>query len=530
MRIGATVKKRGMWFGLLVLLVSQLLAACGGATPQNTEGPVDLDIWIYPAATEAGSPPEDWLLGQKLKDELGINVNFTFLPSGTDGQTKMSAAAAADDLPDLFQVVSTELLQTWIDQGLIAPVDDLLTKMPDRTAARYSDPDLAKLFTVDGQQYVLQEPNQLPKRQALYIRQDWLDKLNLDAPTSLDELLDVARAFTTEDPDGNGRDDTYGFGGLIDYEGMGSSIGLGSRFSFVYGAYGLSDIWNYKDPSKVSLSVRDPDFQAATDFIRSLNEEQVIDPDWPTLKKDEFRARWKQGAYGMMTEDFCALNCIANYTAFDTNFPEGEWALVDSLTGPNGDAVMGSYVKAGYQLAVAQKAIDEGKGDAIAKLLEWFNSGEGYELASFGEEGRNYEKDSSGKITTENVELPYTSEEGRVYVQVRNMALNGSPEELELRYPPHTTANGRTIDPMSILNRVWELDWIDATSTYVVEPSSNQTDINRFINENIVQFATGQKELNNSTWNEFIGQLDGLGVGDWEAAANELLKEKGFLS
>ncbi|MCK7474367.1 MAG: hypothetical protein MZV49_14200 [Rhodopseudomonas palustris] len=58
-------------------------------------------------------------------------------------------------------------------------------------------------------------------------------------------------------------------------------------------------------------------------FIAGLNKDGYIDPDWTTLKKDEFRARWKQGEYGIMQENFAALSTVANYPAFDKNFPEG---------------------------------------------------------------------------------------------------------------------------------------------------------------------------------------------------------------
>ena len=47
----------------------------------------------------------------------------------------------------------------------------------------------------------------------LWIRQDWLDNLKLEVPTTIDELEEVMRAFTEDDPDGNGQDDTYGLGG-----------------------------------------------------------------------------------------------------------------------------------------------------------------------------------------------------------------------------------------------------------------------------------------------------------------------------
>ena len=100
---------------------------------------------------------------------------------------------------------------------------------------------------------------------------------------------------------------------------------LGPRFDFIYGAYGVAGVWNLSSADAVDLNVRNPNYMKATEFIKTLNDEKVIDPDWPTLKKDEFRARWKQGKCGMMHENFAALATKSNYKDFDTNFPDGQW-------------------------------------------------------------------------------------------------------------------------------------------------------------------------------------------------------------
>ena len=49
-------------------------------------------------------------------------------------------------------------------------------------------------------------------------------------PTTVEEALEVAKKLTFEDPDGNGKDDTYGF----------SSYGLGSGFDGIMNPYGAS--------------------------------------------------------------------------------------------------------------------------------------------------------------------------------------------------------------------------------------------------------------------------------------------------
>ena len=61
--------------------------------------------------------------------------------------------------------------------------------------------------------------------EGLLVRKDWLDKLGLAAPTTLDELYDVLYAFTYNDPDGNGKNDTYGLGAFIEINNHEGGLG-----------------------------------------------------------------------------------------------------------------------------------------------------------------------------------------------------------------------------------------------------------------------------------------------------------------
>jgi putative aldouronate transport system substrate-binding protein len=507
-------------------------AATTSAAVANPGGPpVDLNLWALAAVTESQAPPSDWEGYKIIKDKLNINLKLTLTPAGTDGETKLNVAAASNSLPDLFDGGSFDLFYKWQEQGLLAPVTPLLPLMPERTKLRYSDPNLNKLVTVNGVMYGLQEPNPIPNVEGLVIRKDWLDKLGLKMPTTLDELLEVAKAFTEKDPDGNGKNDTYGFGAMID-----GSFGLGVKFDFVYGAYGVagalttaSGSWNLSDPAKFGLNLRDPNYEKATEYIKKLVDAKVIDPDWPTMKKDDFRARWKQGKYGIMWENFCALICQANYKDFDTNFPNGDWEMVDAPKGPDGKSTYGAYVNLNKRWLVSKKAADAGKGPAIARFLEWANSGEGYYLLGFGKEGVNYKKDSNGNVTTDGVPAPYNAKEQQPLTQLRNIAYFSTPVELKLRYADWKTKNGRTLSPLQLLDAYQKQPWVNATPTLVIKPSPNQADINRYVSENLVQFVLGQKPLNNDSWQQFVNGLNGLGVADWEAAAKKSMQASGFL-
>ncbi|GCE05972.1 extracellular solute-binding protein [Dictyobacter aurantiacus] len=520
-------------FCLLMLLFVPLISACktnigsSSSSSSSNNGPTNLTLWTVPSAGEVGNPPPNWFLIKDVHDKLNINLKVTFLPYGDDGDTKMNAAAAANDLPDFFQVPSNNnIFLQWVRQGLIAPVDSLLPLMPGRTKDRYNDPQMQKIATINGKQYVLQEKTVLNKRQGLLIRKDWLNKLGLKEPKTLDDLLKVAEAFTRNDPDGNGKNDTYGFAATTGV----SSPGLGGGWQAFFGAYGLPGVWNFNTPGKISLSLRDPGYLKVVQFLRKMADEKLIDPAWPTLSTNDFRAGWKQqGKYGIISEDFCAAQCQANYQSFDTNFPQGDWEPLAPPQGPNGQSFLGASNNVGLRIAVSKKALDEGKGPAIAKFLEWTNTGEGYYETAFGQKGVHYTFDAQGNVTGQGVPVPFYSHEAAPINQIRNLVYKNTPAELKARYNSFKTKNGRTIDPVKIYDAFASFPWQDQTAAFVIQPASNQADINRYVDENLVQFITGQKPLTDASWNSFIKGLDGLNVSDWEAQANKQLKDGGFI-
>jgi putative aldouronate transport system substrate-binding protein len=452
------------------------------------------------------------------------------LPSTqADQDTKINAAAASNSLPDLF-MVSRDVWYKLVQAGLVAKVDDLLPTMPVRTKGHYADEDRNKLVMLDGVMYGLPDPGALPQTDSLVIRQDWLDKLGLLAPTTLDEFMTVAKAFTFDDPDGNGKDDTYGFCAFIDGSGL-SQAGLGPRFDFIYGAYGVAGVWNLSSADAVALNARNPNFMKATEFIKALNDEKVIDPDWHTLKKDEFRARWKQGSCGMMHENFAALANKSNYKDFDENFPDGQWVAMEALKGPDGQSSMGVVFKTARIYAISQKAIDEGKGPAIARLLEWMANDEGYFLLGFGVKDENYKLDDKGYVITEGIapEMAWTSKEMQPLTQLANMVYIFTDVEMQARYVAYKTKNGRDMDPKAYYAEFLKMPFTQATGASIINPPANAADFVRFYSENIVQFVLGQKPLDETTWAEYIAGLDSLGAKELEADAKASLLAAGFV-
>jgi putative aldouronate transport system substrate-binding protein len=529
-----------------VALFAILAAACGTAGPAPAQPaatpaaataipdaraagkPVDIELWASASVTEAGPPPADWIAYRTIREKLNVNLKLVFLPSSSaDQDTKINTAAAANSLPDIF-FVSRPVLYKLVQQGLVVQTDGLLPKMPVRTKDHYADKDRNRLVTWDGAMWGLPDPGTIPHIDGLVVRKDWLDKLGLKSPSNLDEFLEVAKAFTEKDPDGNGKADTYGYCAYIE-GGTWPNPGLGTRFEWAFGAHGVAGAWNLAE-GRFGLNVRDPNYLKATQFVQKMVGAKVIDPDWPTLKKEEFRARWKQGRCGMMHENFAALSTRANYADFDKNFPKALWEVLPPPKGPEGKSAMGVEMQSARIYAISKRSLDAGKVPGILDLLEWMAS-DGYMLLGFGQEGVNYKLDKDGNVTTDGVDpkLAWTTKEMQPLTQLRNMVYVNKPIELKVRYPSFTTASGRVQDPLAYRTAFDRQPYQESTAAAIIDPPTNAADFVRFYNENIVKFVLGQQQLTERTWADFLAGLDRLGAKEVETNAKRTLTQAGFL-
>ncbi len=498
---------------LALLTLAGLLLSCSNDNQKRVNRSfLPVEVWYGTTYSEAGQPPETWSFYRIVREELGIDLKLVPNPSNDkDATAKIEAAAAANALPDFFMVTRNELNEL-IKRNQVAYVDDMFAMMPTRTKNVYNAECIAAV-TMNGHVWGLAQEGSIPKNEGVLIRKDWLDKLGLDVPKTTDEFMEVMRAFTFSDPDGNGRPDTYGFGAFL--ETRTDELGLGRRFAPFFGAFGVAGTFNFTQDER-GLNIYKPEFMEALKYIREMVKEGVIDPNWIAYNKNDFRAAWKSGRFGIMREQNSAAFGQQNYTAFDENFPDGEWIVIDPPVGPEGKSSVGAYnVNSGHRIyAVSQKAVEEGKKNAITRLLEWMSSPRGYYLLGYGERDVNYKIDMNGEITAEglsNPELAYSSPEFAPYLQLRNLVFYNNDEELAGRYPSWTSKNGRTISPLNALREMQSKPWTNVSQ--LVSPSK---ELQQFYNEGVTAFVTGARPLDDKNWNDWMFNFEKLGGNAWE--------------
>jgi len=517
---------------ILSISLAFILSSCSKKIPElhpTADNPVTISLWYNATAIEAGAPPADWKAYKIIREKFGINLELTMMPvTPTDRNVKINAAAEGDALPDMA-VVNREPLLNLIDKGLIMAVDDLYPLMPDRTEKMYNESS-RRFATIKGKCYGFSTPGgNIQKNEGVLIRKDWLDKLGLSVPKTMDEYLDVMRAFTFKDPDGNRKDDTYGYGAFVEINTY--EEGLGRRLDPIFGAFGVPGTWNLSEKN-AGLNVRKPEYFEALSTVATMQKEGLIDPNWLGYKKDDFRAAWKSGRFGIMREQHSAYASEANYAPFDRRFPDGEWIVIDPPKGPEGKSAVGVYTIPYTTLVISKKAESEGKAPLIARLLEWMVSDEGYYLMGWGEEGVNFVFDENHIPVADGIPDPsksFAKIAQQPLTQLRNMVFWHSDAELVSRYPTYKTeVSHKEMSALKVLREMQKKEWVNATGSDTLPLPD--AELKKFYEDGVIDFVTGKKELTKENWAEWLKEFDKMGGEKWEKDGVEKARQSGYLN
>jgi len=126
----------------------------------------------------------------------------------------------------------------------------------------------------------------------LWIRKDWLDKLNLPVPKSIDDVLKICEAFTKNDPDGNGKADTFGIS--VD------KIPQTSLLGFFNGFYSYPGGWIKDSTGKLTYGTIQPQTKDALKKLNEMYKAGYIDQEFgikDTAKITELITAGKVGMY-----------------------------------------------------------------------------------------------------------------------------------------------------------------------------------------------------------------------------------------
>ncbi|QJD86402.1 extracellular solute-binding protein [Cohnella herbarum] len=228
--------------------------------------------------TPKGLTPEKNAYVSKLKEMLNIDLKYLWTVPSEQFDQKFALAVSSGDLPD---VMSLKLLdfESFRQQDQLADLTEAYEKYASPTLKKYLESDggrTLKMFTYDGKLLGLPSyEDPFMSSQILWIRQDWLDKLQLQPPTTLEELEQVAEAFVKNDPDGNNKNDTYG----ISMNKELISWGFDARGLFyTMGAYPKA--WTKGSDGKLIPGEIQPETKAALEKMNDWYKKGILDKEF----------------------------------------------------------------------------------------------------------------------------------------------------------------------------------------------------------------------------------------------------------
>ena len=383
---------------LVFLAVAGMLFATATTETDSTDGGT---VVLSAAATQ---PPwiasiEDNRLTDLLEETFNFEFDFTILPlEGAKQQVNLLLTSGR--YPSVFMnapFVPADELEFGVEGKVLIPLNAYLTEQqtPHILSGFREFPKLRDEITApDGNIYVLTGGGSggcyhCSIYQKFWINQSWLDALGLDMPATPDEYRDVLRAFKTQDPNGNGKQDEVPLTGATNGWYTNPIYFIGQAF-VPYAAAGSGTKLFGVNGTSVYFPYSDSRWKDALTYLHGLFEEGSLDLNAFVQTGDQL------SAMGGSSEDptdvvIGSFPAGGPMVAFGSGNKRAEDYLpLPPLTGPTGIQTAAGYPFGTRRLggeagtfSITDKASDAEIGVAM-QIMDWAFSFEGSNHVTHG--------------------------------------------------------------------------------------------------------------------------------------------------
>lgn len=483
----------------LLLTAAMLLSLCAFA---HAEEPVEIRIAVNTLGNGWPADPADDFVYQKILKDIGVSVKFDLVDNFYESMgTRM-------DVYDMYRIDVDHLI-SWGRQDLLLDL------------APYKDKELAGYFDwlgatqlnaayVDGTLYGLPQLYDGSKSQLnVTVRQDWLDKLGLKMPETVQDLYDVAYAFTFSDPDGNGQQDTLGL--------TAQKPGNGGIFLFdtIMGSYDTA-LGNYiliRD-GKVTNALLQPGMLEGLKWCKKFVDAKIVDNDaLTTTGTDKFIA----GQVGMNAVTWPGIWKQYGQDKIHAVNPDAVTSFFTTLKSEVGaeDAMFTGDLSTTNVIMAINADISEEKLQAVFKYIDYIISDEGSDLIFYGIEGDHWVRDENGNVKmTENATAAN-------YISTYQIFSRKELEYLKVKFP----------EAQQVFEATTAANRIEIYNTLVLEPEEIYLeDMESYVRQQLLAFIYGERELTQEEYDKFIGELnDNFQFDVYMEAAHDQLAAYGLV-
>jgi putative aldouronate transport system substrate-binding protein len=379
-----------------------LLAGCSDTTTTGKSNEGEKDNTTTTDTTEiswlnilhTASPPTDTVLDQ-IEKNTNTEIKFSWIPDASK-EDRINTALASDSLSDIvtLTILENSSVRNALKSGMFWNVEDYLDEFPNLKAI---PKDIRTSGSIEGKLYGIPFQKDLA-RNGVILRKDWLDKLGLAVPKTTEELMEVAKAFTEKDPDGNGKNDTTGF--------MDRSDLIFGAFKTLGSYYGTPNNWQADNKGNFTAEFETDGYIKTMDYMKELYENGWINKDFAVTAKTDQQQNFAQGKAGIYVGAlFDAKNLQTMAAGIQDNM---KLALINDMTSDSNSerAIWSAGNGIGGLLAFPRSEVkDEAELKRLLKFVNDLLEPKTYTLMTYGIEGTHYKLNNDGAYEIINQDL-----------------------------------------------------------------------------------------------------------------------------
>ena len=332
------MKMKKLIFLFLVLVLISGVFACGGSDePEVDESGKSIIRIFMNGGNEYDGRKKDsvWL---KIEEEANVSLRIEGATHNSDYYQTLNPMINTGDIPDVIFTVpssSGKAYNNWIEQDLFWNIDELLAEKPGEYP--YIEALLGskqyKNITYGENAHTMIPYITSNSGWGIYYRTDWLinvgyTELDKDGnkvaktPKTIEEFQEVLKLFTENDPDKNGKKDTYGI----------SPFGETFYLNPLYHAFGVTPDYDLDSDNKASYMYLQPEFKNFLSWFNKMYESGYVDPQFATNKDNADREKFYKGQVGILiTNAETHVSGVAN--AFESANGVGNLTFGDAPIG-----------------------------------------------------------------------------------------------------------------------------------------------------------------------------------------------------
>ena len=326
-----------------MLLAATILSACGGGEEQaavlDDSQPYSLKLVVNQVGE---APTKGNEMEKAIMEYTNTNLDIQWVPASAYDE-KVNVMIASEELPQLIKLNYNSTTIGALKNNQFWEITPYLQDYPNLAA---QSTKFYENISVDGKFYGIPLYRDLG-RATLHYRKDWLDKLGLQPPKTLEDWYEVQRAIAQDDPDGNGKADTYGL--IFDKKYNQEAASTMTRLAVSQGA---PNKWAVDAEGNFTPEFMTEPYYETMKLVKRLYEEKLINQDFAVVDTSEIDKLYESGRAGVR---FAGGNAQSWQDKISKNVPD---AVIDvtAVEGPEGRRLPGETGNAGF-LAIPKKTV-----------------------------------------------------------------------------------------------------------------------------------------------------------------------------